>query len=36
MRRSSRRDALETVFANQDFGGRGDGGGEVVWEVRAV
>lgn len=33
-RRSSRRVALETVLANQDFGGRGAGGGVVVCDVR--
>lgn len=36
LRRSSRRVGLERVLANQVFGGRGAGGGTVVWEVTVV
>lgn len=34
--RCSRRVAFELLFANQDFGGKGTGGGRVVCEVREV
>jgi hypothetical protein len=33
-RRSSRKLWFETVFENQDFEGRGTGGGSLVWVMR--